>query len=38
MPEVRSVLVFGGQILGGASEVRKATLVVNLVHKSQRDI
>jgi hydrophobe/amphiphile efflux-1 (HAE1) family protein len=38
LPEVRSVLVFGGQILGGASEVRKATLVVNLVHKSQRDL
>ena len=37
MPEVRSVLVFGGQILGGAAEVRKATLVVNLVHKSQRE-
>jgi len=39
MPEVRSVLVYGGQILGGlgaASEVRKATLVVNLVHKSRR--
>jgi multidrug efflux pump subunit AcrB len=38
MPEVRSVMVLGGQILGGASEVRKATLVVNLVHKSERDI
>jgi hydrophobe/amphiphile efflux-1 (HAE1) family protein len=38
LPEVRSVLVFGGQILGGASEVRKATLVVNLVHKSKRDL
>jgi hydrophobe/amphiphile efflux-1 (HAE1) family protein len=39
MPEVRSVLAYGGQILGGlgaASEVRKATFVVNLVHKSQR--
>ena len=30
--------MFGGQILGGASEVRKATLVINLVHKSQRDL
>jgi hydrophobe/amphiphile efflux-1 (HAE1) family protein len=37
LPEVRSVMVMGGQILGGASEVRKATLVVNLVHKSKRD-
>jgi hydrophobe/amphiphile efflux-1 (HAE1) family protein len=37
LPEVRSVMVLGGQILGGASEVRKATLVVNLVHKSKRD-
>ena len=37
LPEIRSVLAIGGQILGGASEVRKATLVVNLVHKSQRD-
>ncbi len=42
MPEVRSVLVYGGQMLGGAlgaaSEVRKATLVVNLVHKSRRSL
>jgi multidrug efflux pump subunit AcrB len=38
LPEVRSVLVFGGQILGGASEVRKATIVVNLVHKSKRSV
>jgi hydrophobe/amphiphile efflux-1 (HAE1) family protein len=35
-PEVKSVLVHGGQILGGAAEVRKATLVINLVHKSER--
>ncbi|HVX92088.1 MAG TPA: efflux RND transporter permease subunit [Xanthobacteraceae bacterium] len=35
-PEVKSVLVYGGQILGGAAEVRKATLVINLVHKSKR--
>jgi hydrophobe/amphiphile efflux-1 (HAE1) family protein len=37
LPEIRSVMVLGGQILGGASEVRKATLVVNLVHKSERN-
>ena len=36
IPEIRSVLVYGGQILGGSAEVRKATLVVNLVHKSRR--
>ena len=38
-PEVRSALIFGGQILGGASgaEPRKATFVINLVHKSERE-
>jgi hydrophobe/amphiphile efflux-1 (HAE1) family protein len=36
-PEVKSVLIYGGQILGGGAEVRKATLVLNLVHKSQRE-
>ena len=41
--EVKSVLVYGGQILGGgfgvgSGEVRKATFVINLVHKSQRDV
>jgi hydrophobe/amphiphile efflux-1 (HAE1) family protein len=36
MPEVRSVMVFGGQILGGASEPRKASFVINFVHKSKR--
>ena len=36
MPEVKSVLAFGGQILGGASEPRKATFVINFVHKSKR--
>ncbi len=38
-PEVKSVIVYGGQLLGGmggAGEVRRATLVVNLVHKSER--
>jgi hydrophobe/amphiphile efflux-1 (HAE1) family protein len=36
MPEVRSVLIYGGQILGGAAEPRKATFVVNFVNKSER--
>jgi hydrophobe/amphiphile efflux-1 (HAE1) family protein len=39
LPEVQSVLTYGGQMLGaigGAAEVRKATLIVKLVHKSQR--
>ncbi|MFI4996160.1 MAG: efflux RND transporter permease subunit, partial [Hyphomicrobiales bacterium] len=38
IPEVKSVLVYGGQILGGGAEVRKATLVINFVHKSKRVI
>src|SRR5579863_2038450 len=37
MPEVRSVLILGGQILGGGAEPRKATFVINLVHKSKRE-
>ena len=37
MPEVRSALIFGGQILGGGSEPRKASLVINFVHKSERE-
>ncbi len=37
MPEVRSALIFGGTLLGGSSEPRKATLVVNLLHKSKRE-
>ncbi|MGA9847720.1 MAG: efflux RND transporter permease subunit, partial [Roseiarcus sp.] len=37
MPEVRSALIFGGQILGGGAEPRKATLVINFVHKSERE-
>ncbi len=37
MPEVRSALIFGGQILGGGAEPRKATIVINFVHKSERD-
>jgi len=43
MPEIKSVLVYGGQILGGgfttgSGEVRKATFVINLVHKSKRSV
>src|SRR6202522_3484642 len=37
MPAVRSVLILGGQILGGRAQPRKATLVINLVHKPQRE-
>ena len=37
MPEVRSALVYGGTLLGSGGEPRKATLVVNLVHKSKRE-
>ncbi len=36
MPEVRSALIFGGQILGGDAEPRKATIVINLTPKSER--
>jgi hydrophobe/amphiphile efflux-1 (HAE1) family protein len=39
-PEVRSVFVDGGRILGvagGGEEVRKATFVINLVNKDDRD-
>jgi multidrug efflux pump subunit AcrB len=37
MPEVRSVLIYGGEILGGGAEPRKATFVINFVHKSERE-
>ena len=40
-PEVTSVFVDGGRILGiagGGEEVRKATLIVNLVPKEQREL
>ncbi len=36
IPEVRSALIFGGQILGGGAEPRKASFVINFVHKSER--
>ena len=43
MKEVRSVLTFGGQIVagsfgGGSVEPRKATFIINLVNKTQRDL
>ena len=37
-PEIKSVFVDGGRVGLGAAEVRKATLVVGLVHKSQREL
>src|SRR5271163_192222 len=38
MPEVRSALIFGGKLMGGADdEPRKATVVINFVHKSKRE-
>ena len=37
MPEVRSALIFGGTLLGGSSEPRRATIVLNFVHKSKRE-
>ena len=36
MPEVRSVLIYGGEILGSGSEPRKATFVINFVNKRER--
>lgn len=36
LPEVKSVLTYGGQVLGGVQEVRRATLVINLLHKDKR--
>ena len=37
-PEVKSVFVNGGRIMGSGSEVRKATLVINLVGKDKRKL
>jgi hydrophobe/amphiphile efflux-1 (HAE1) family protein len=37
-PEVRSVFVDGGRLPQGGGEVRKATLVVNYVHKDDRKL
>jgi hydrophobe/amphiphile efflux-1 (HAE1) family protein len=37
-PDVKSVFVNGGKVMGGGAEVRKATLVVNLVPKTKRKL
>lgn len=37
MPEVSNVFVDGGRILGAGSEVRKASLIINLIDKGKRD-
>jgi hydrophobe/amphiphile efflux-1 (HAE1) family protein len=37
-PDVKSILVSGGQILGSGEEVRKATLTINLVDKHERKL
>ncbi len=37
-PEVKSVFVTGGRILGSGSEVRKATLTINLIDKKDRKL
>ena len=37
-PEVQSVFVNGGRVMGSGAEVRKATLVINLVAKEQRKL
>jgi hydrophobe/amphiphile efflux-1 (HAE1) family protein len=37
-PEIKSVFVDGGRVGLGAAEVRKATLVIGLVHKSKRNV
>ncbi len=36
-PEIKSIFIDGGKIGLGAAEVRKAQLVINLVHKTKRD-
>jgi multidrug efflux pump subunit AcrB len=36
--DVKSVFVSGGKIMGGGAEVRKATLVINLVPRSKRKL
>jgi hydrophobe/amphiphile efflux-1 (HAE1) family protein len=37
-PEVRSVFVDGGRVPNSGADVRKATLTVNYVHKSERQV
>jgi len=36
--EVRSVFINGGRVMGSGSEVRKATLIINLVPKESRSL
>jgi multidrug efflux pump subunit AcrB len=37
-PEVKSVFVNGGRVLGSGAEVRKATLIINIVPKEKRKL
>jgi multidrug efflux pump subunit AcrB len=37
-PDVKGVFVNGGKVMGGGAEVRKATLVVNLVPREKRPL
>jgi hydrophobe/amphiphile efflux-1 (HAE1) family protein len=37
-PDVKGVFVNGGKVMGGGAEVRKATLVINLVPKDKRKL
>jgi hydrophobe/amphiphile efflux-1 (HAE1) family protein len=37
-PDVKGVFVNGGKVMGGGAEVRKATLVINLVAKDRRKL
>ncbi len=37
-PEIKSVFVNGGNLLGSGAEVRKATLTINLVGKTERSV
>ena len=37
-PDVKGVFINGGKVMGGGAEVRKATLVINLVPKEKRKL
>ncbi|MFZ0847807.1 MAG: efflux RND transporter permease subunit [Hyphomicrobiaceae bacterium] len=37
-PEVASIFVNGGRVMGSGAEVRKATLVINLLEKERREL
>ena len=37
-PDVRSVFIIGGRVMGSGAEVRKATLIINLVPKESRTL